>query len=175
LFENHADLLKEFTQFLPDMGQANASSAAPRSNKRSAPEKTAEKNNASARAAKREAKQLAATAEKPKDASRKDRRKKETIQNKPQEKQTTPISMPEEEKLGLIIIRCFDFVLVATGTYEELNFFHKLKQRLNNPSVYYEFLKCLNLFSQVFGIGFFYISGCHQPIRTCTFGKRRAC
>jgi paired amphipathic helix protein Sin3a len=29
-----------------------------------------------------------------------------------------------------------------------LNFFHKIKQRLSNQQLYYEFLKCLNLFSQ---------------------------
>lgn len=29
-----------------------------------------------------------------------------------------------------------------------MNFFYRVKQRLNNQSLYYEFLKCLNLFSQ---------------------------
>lgn len=30
-----------------------------------------------------------------------------------------------------------------------MNFFQKLKQRLNNTNIYYEFLKCLNLFRYI--------------------------
>jgi paired amphipathic helix protein Sin3a len=37
--------------------------------------------------------------------------------------------------------------IAPRGKYEELNFFFRVKQRLN-PPVYFEFLKCLNLFSR---------------------------
>lgn len=40
------------------------------------------------------------------------------------------------------------FSLVPIGSVEELNFFYRVKQRLNDPPLYYEFLKCLNMFNQ---------------------------
>jgi paired amphipathic helix protein Sin3a len=34
------------------------------------------------------------------------------------------------------------------GSFEELDFFNRVKGALDNPKLYHEFLKCLNLYSQ---------------------------
>ncbi len=34
------------------------------------------------------------------------------------------------------------------SSFEEINFFHRVRQALGNAKLYHEFLKCLNLYSQ---------------------------
>jgi len=33
------------------------------------------------------------------------------------------------------------------GAYEDYSFFYRIKQKINNPDIYNEFLKCLNLYT----------------------------
>lgn len=130
LFHSHPDLLEEFTQFLPDPVASTPPITAQTRTKKPARKKEKE-----------EKKQIS----------------KKHHHNRKKEKPPAPPTMAASAPLGISSTIIPTHVpssrsessshLVPNGTYEELNFFYRVKQRLNNQELYYEFLKCLNLFS----------------------------
>jgi len=125
LFRDHPDLLDEFTGFLPDpMANQGApvTGAAPRQNKKATRAKG----------------KTEKVIEKPviEKTERVEKRKPPQSQAAPatRKREKAPTFGPDDK--------------VPNGSYEELNFFYRVKQRLNNQSLYTEFLKCLNMFSQ---------------------------
>jgi len=155
LFQDHPDLLEEFTQFLPDpLAQQTpppvSASAPVRGNKKiptrkakaekvvhekiekpERPDRHSEKMERERVERERPERPVREVVSSIQSRKAKQRAREQQLQQQKAELPPIPIdkSMP-------------------TGTHEEINFFFRVKQRLNNQSLYYEFLKCLNLFSQ---------------------------
>lgn len=150
LFQKHPDLLEEFTKFLPDPVASVPPTPAPQQRPPSKKTKKKEKEK-----------------EKP---SRKQKKKEKTPGAMPQPVPTTIPSVPPSQVTPVAPVPPTATTATTTtttsrppspvieekppasskvpsGTYEELNFFYRVKQRLQNSAQYENYLKCLNLFS----------------------------
>eukprot|EP01116_Phalansterium_solitarium_P019014 TRINITY_DN5195_c0_g1_i1.p1 TRINITY_DN5195_c0_g1~~TRINITY_DN5195_c0_g1_i1.p1 ORF type:complete len:1266 (+),score=480.31 TRINITY_DN5195_c0_g1_i1:73-3870(+) len=151
LFASHADLLDEFTQFLPDpmaqapplpvFAQAAAQGARPKKPRPKVKEVKERDHHREhlhrelerEREREREAREREREIQLERQREREMQREREKQMRKEMRKKQR--AQQEEQKI------------VPNGSYEEQNFFYRVKNRLNNQLLYMEFLKCLNMFS----------------------------
>ncbi|PRP88642.1 paired amphipathic helix containing protein [Planoprotostelium fungivorum] len=148
LFAKHPDLLDEFTQFLPDPMAAQPPAAAPSRSKKPTRKKekvekvekverervelSRDRNDRAMDRSMKTERQLEKEARERREAERIAEEKERMTEKKNTRRKET---RSEAEK-------------VQQSSYEEIEFFNRIKQRMNNQSLYTEFLKCLTMFSQ---------------------------
>lgn len=171
LFANHSDLLEEFTQFLPDNpGPPGASMGVPPAIP--APATIAAQSASSARGKTRPTRMPTKSRAMPppspveREVARPERNVPERRTLKRQARGTRSEETPAKRAAhddDDTPVRGVDTRserererekerekerVAPSGNYEELDFFYRVKNTLNNKVLYHEFLKCLNLFSQ---------------------------
>eukprot|EP00026_Physarum_polycephalum_P000301 Phypoly_transcript_00301.p1 GENE.Phypoly_transcript_00301~~Phypoly_transcript_00301.p1 ORF type:complete len:1683 (+),score=475.87 Phypoly_transcript_00301:157-5205(+) len=153
LFASHADLLDEFTQFLPDpVASANAAIPPPTSPTAQAipTGRDSRKTSRTGRVFPKKAGSAAPPSpeskpqrKRPASARRDEAPAKRVVYNEDYYERVPAsppsITTPKEDEGKMPLVE---------GTFEELDFFNRVKSALDNPKLYHEFLKCLNLYSQ---------------------------
>eukprot|EP01102_Stenamoeba_stenopodia_P018355 TRINITY_DN6714_c0_g1_i2.p1 TRINITY_DN6714_c0_g1~~TRINITY_DN6714_c0_g1_i2.p1 ORF type:complete len:975 (+),score=235.58 TRINITY_DN6714_c0_g1_i2:41-2965(+) len=145
LFHNHSDLLEEFTQFLPDPTPSTPAVPVqpPRATKQRGRTKLSKReeklkereNKEREHAAAKEAREKEKEGKEPRESKEhkdKDSKDKDKEKSSKRAKKSEEIRRHEES---------------LHGAYEDYSFFYRIKQKINNPEIYNEFLKCLNLYS----------------------------